>query len=391
MRVLILDPTFGAAGDMICGALLAAGGDREKTLSVMQSAGVSPEISETVRCGAPALRVITNAGKTRRTLDEVLAVVRKSSAGPAAKELAEKIFLRIHAAEEKVHGSGHGHFHEVGADDAVADVLGCCTAFLSLAADSVFVLPVATGFGTMTCDHGILPVPAPATAEILKNSELRVNLSSAFPGELCTPTGAAVLAEFAASYGSAEPSGRILATGSGAGTRDPEDHPNIVRAVLLASEVSEGRVDVLETNVDDVPGEVLASALPELMKAGARDASLVPIVMKKGRPGYLVRVVCLPADSGRLAQILARETGSLGIRCQPMVHRFAAARSVDTVSAVINGKIYTADVKTGFLEGKPYTRKAEFDQVQEIAQRSGVPVRDVKRIFEEEGWRTEQP
>ena len=169
-----------------------------------------------------------------------------------------------------------------------------------------------------------MPIPAPATSEILKASDLRVSLDS-FEGELCTPTGAALLAAFDEVFGTENQSGKLLSIGYGAGTRDPADHPNVLSAYIIDAEDNES-VDVLETNVDDISGELISSVLSTIMHEGARDASVSPIIMKKGRPGYLVRIISLPADSVRLAKILARETGSLGVRCTPMVHRFIAER-----------------------------------------------------------------
>ncbi|MCZ0860763.1 nickel pincer cofactor biosynthesis protein LarC [Methanocorpusculum sp. MG] len=390
MRLLVIDPGFGAAGDMMCGALLAAGADRDTVLSAMRSTAPELSVSQVVRCGIPAWYVRTHAGPAHRTLAEVLEIVRAADAPEAAIDLAERVFSRIAAAEEKVHRTHHVHFHEVGADDAIADVLGTCTALVTLGVDAVHILPLSVGFGTTVCAHGTMPVPAPATAEILRNSDLQVSVGE-FAGELCTPTGAALLAEFSASFGTSEHTGKIVSTGCGAGTRDPADHPNVLRAIVIdaATRFFAPAVDVLETNVDDVSGELLSDTISTLMDAGARDACLVPVVMKKGRPGYIVRVIAMPEDSERLARLLARETGSLGVRCMPMVHRFVADRRISSETVVVNGNTFTVDVKAAFMDGKPYLRKAEFDQVRDAANAAGVSVRDMKRVVEEEAWKKE--
>lgn len=385
MHLLIFDPVFGAAGDMILGSLLSLGADKESVLKAISFVS-KPEISITERCGISATYIHTNTEKTERNFREVCEIIDKADACAEAKNLAKKIFERIQKAESAVHKTEHVHFHEVGADDAIADVLGSCTAFLSLKVDGVFVKPLALGSGTIKCSHGIMNVPVPAVKEILESSNLKVSLDS-FSGELCTPTGAAILSELAESFGVDKAEGRLIKSGAGAGTRNPEDHPNILCSYILETEDSEGRVDVLETNVDDVSGEVLEASLAKIMNEGARDASLVPILMKKGRPGYLVRIVCMPKDSVRLAEILARETGSLGIRCTPMVHRFVADRIISNVSAVINDRVYIADVKSAMIDGSVYSRKAEFEDCRKIAESSGVSVKDVKRIFEEEAWK----
>ncbi len=390
MRLLVIDPKFGAAGDMITGALLAAGADRDAVVRAMRSVVADPEVEEVVRCGMPAVFVKTHAGPAHRTLEEVLARVLEADAPADAIDLAKRVFARISEAEERVHGSHHVHFHEVGADDAIADVIGACTGFVSLGVDAVHILPVSVGSGTVTCAHGRMPVPAPATAEILKNSDLVVSAGE-FSGELCTPTGAALLAEFSAMCATEHHTGKIVSIGCGAGTRDPADHPNVLRMMVMES-ASAGpffgpQVDVLETNVDDLSGEVLASVVAAMISAGARDACVIPIVMKKGRPGHIVRVICRPDDSERLARLLARETGSLGIRCMPMVHRFVADRTVSQEVVMVNGVPFAVDVKTAFMDGRPYSKKAEFDQVQKAADAAGVSVRDMKRVVEEEAWK----
>ncbi|HJK16058.1 MAG TPA: LarC family nickel insertion protein, partial [Methanocorpusculum sp.] len=207
MRLLVIDPGFGAAGDMMCGALLAAGADRNTVLCAMRSVAPEFSVSQVVRCGMPALYVQTHTGPAHRTLDEVLEIVRSADAPAAAVSLAERVFTRIAAAEEVVHGTHHVHFHEVGADDAIADVLGACTALVTLGVDAVHILPLSVGSGTIVCAHGTMPVPAPATAEVLRNSDLQVMIGG-FAGELCTPTGAALLAEFSASFGTKDHVGK---------------------------------------------------------------------------------------------------------------------------------------------------------------------------------------
>lgn len=387
MRILVLDPRFGAAGDMILGALLSLGADKDAALRSVASVS-KPDITKVTRAGITATYIRTNTEKSSRNLQEILEIISAADAPEKAREIAKQVFNRIQNAEAQVHQTEHVHFHEVGADDAISDILGSVTALLSLQVDGVHILPVSVGSGTLKCSHGIMPVPAPATTEILKASALSVSLGS-FEGELCTPTGAALLATFQESFGTKSPAGRLIASGSGAGTRDPADHPNVLLAYIIETEESGSAVDVLETNVDDVSGELLASVLSTMMSEGARDASVLPIIMKKGRPGHLIRVISLPADSARLAKILARETGSLGIRCIPMVHRFIADRKISTEHVVIDGKVYPVDVKTAYMDGSVYSRKAEFDDLQRIAEMSGVSVRTVKRIVEEEAWKTQ--
>ncbi len=196
MRLLIFDPFHGAAGDMITGALLDCGADRETVMRAMAAVVAEPSVTEVTRAGIRALKVDTKATPAHRTLAEVME--RLDEAAPCvpapALAMARRVFERINAAEEEVHGA-HVHFHEVGADDAIADVVGACTALHSLAVDGVAVLPITLGHGTATGSHGIFPVPAPATAAILQRTSLVVTPGD-HAGELCTPTGAALLAEF---------------------------------------------------------------------------------------------------------------------------------------------------------------------------------------------------
>ncbi|KUG19483.1 MAG: nickel pincer cofactor biosynthesis protein LarC [Methanomicrobiaceae archaeon] len=383
MKILLLDPFSGAAGDMIVGALLDVGADRSRVEAAMRSVVREPTIERVDRAGIQAVRVKTHAAAHHRTLAEVLDRVSGSAAPDAAREMAKRVFVRMHRAEERIHG-GHAHFHEVGADDAVADVVGACTALSSLAVDGVAVLPVALGRGAARSSHGTYPLPAPATVGILQDSDLQAFIGSE-EGELCTPTGAALLAEFCTLQASKLPPFSILAVGYGAGSRNPAGTPNVLRAMLVETEtpLQGDRIDILETNVDDVTGEVLGYTLSRLMAEGARDASALPALMKKGRSGHLIRVLCAPHDTDRLAEVLAAELGTLGVRCIPSVHRFTARRSIETVRVAIRGREYALDVKCGWLGDRVFSVKAEYEQAQACAGELGLPLRDVAAIAEE--------
>ena len=397
MRVLILDPFHGAAGDMITAALLDCGANQDIVVRAMKAVVAEPKISRVTRAGIQALRIETKALPVHRTLSEVLE--RLDAAAPhvpaPAMAMARRVFERINAAEEEVHG-GHVHFHEVGADDAIADIVGACTALHTLGADQIHILPVTLGHGTGTGSHGTFPIPAPATAAILRHANLST-ISGIHAGELCTPTGAALLAEFHATAGAPGelPAYTIKALGYGAGTRDPAHAPNVLRTMIVettgpAARLPEDEVDILETNIDDVSGEVIAHAIARFMDAGARDASATPIVMKKGRPGYLIRVICLPETSVLIAELMARELGTLGIRCIPSVHRFIAERTVEEIGVEIAGQRKKLPVKLGWMHGSIYTLKAEFEPAREFAKELGIPVRDVLRIVEEQARRQMQ-
>ncbi len=395
MRVLIFDPFHGAAGDMITGALLDCGADREAVLQAMAAVGAEPSVSEVTRAGIRALKVDTKAPPAHRTLADVME--RLNGAAPQvpapALAMARRVFERIHAAEFSVHGA-HAHFHEVGADDAIADVVGACTALHALAVDGVKVLPITLGHGTATGSHGVFPIPAPATAAILKRTGLVVTPGD-YEGELCTPTGAALLAEFSTLDPGAVGGYMILATGYGAGSRDPRHAPNVLRAMLVETTGTgdafpQDTVDLLETNVDDVSGEVIAHAVARFMEAGARDAAAVPVIMKKGRPGFLIRVISHPETSTRLAELMALELGTLGIRCIPAVHRFIAERTVEEVMVAIGNESRRMPVKCGRMHGRIYLVKAEFGPAEAWARERGLPVRDVIRAVEDAGRNLQQ-
>lgn len=383
MRLLIFDPFHGAAGDMITAALLDLGADRERVVEVMASVVGEPDIEIVDRAGILAVKVDTRAEATGRSLEQVLERVRMAEASPVVIDMAIRVFHRIAAVEEKIHGECT-HFHEVGADDAIADILGACTAFFSLNIDGAVILPLALGGGMIHGSHGTYPAPSPATLEILKDSGIQVRYGLPEDGELCTPTGAALLAEFSAVYGTQLREGGIVKVGYGAGSRDSPSIPNVLRAVILEfpQDLPSDLVDILETNVDDVDGEMLSAAMQKLMESGARDVSLIPCLMKKGRSGFLVRVVSTPDRSEKLAASMAQEIGTLGVRCTPSVHRFVAARLQELIEVEIKGERRRIAVKYANIGDRIFSIKAEFDQVSEWAGELDMPVREVKEIVE---------
>jgi len=387
MRALILDPFHGAAGDMVTAALLDCGADRDRVVRAMGSVVADPVVSTVTRCGIRATRVETTAGHTHRTLEEVLACCDAADAPQEALAKARRVFFRIAAAEEQVHGA-RTYFHEVGADDAIADVIGACTALQSLGVEGVAVLPVTVGRGRLQGSHGTYPVPAPATVAILQGSGLAITAGEEV-AELCTPTGAALLAEFSTIREADLGAYTIEKTGYGAGTRDPPGRPNVLRAIVAgtgAAPLPQDCVDVLETNVDDATGEVIAHAIARCMEEGARDAGAIPMIMKKGRPGHLIRVICTQEKSAVLATLLVRELGTLGIRCSPMIHRFVAERTTEEIPVAVCGQVRALPVKFGWLRGRVYTVKPEFEPARQWAQELGVPLRDVLLAATAAGW-----
>ncbi|MBN2734167.1 MAG: nickel pincer cofactor biosynthesis protein LarC [Methanomicrobiaceae archaeon] len=383
MRILLFDPFQGAAGDMIIGALLSLGADKKSVEKAMSSVVAKPDFTIVKKCGISALKVQTNADKTHRNLDQVLEIVEKAAASKDVIDMSKRVFERIAKGETAVHGVLK-HFHEVGADDAIADVLGACTAFLSLKTDAVYIKPVNLGDGFVKTEHGRMPVPAPATVEILIESGLKT-FSENNPkyGELCTPTGAALLSEFY-QKNQLQPAGKILSVGYGAGTKDLEDIPNVLRAAIIESDNQyKDYVEILETNVDDITGEVLAYTMQRVMEEGARDISSIPVTMKKGRNGFLIRVICSPDDSDKFVRILSEELGTLGIRHMQAVHRSILKRTFETVKLSINGESYNINVKIGWIENKPANLKTEFEDARSCAQKTGLPIREITLMAED--------
>jgi pyridinium-3,5-bisthiocarboxylic acid mononucleotide nickel chelatase len=305
MRILLIDPFHGAAGDMIIGALLSLIDEREMILQAMASVGIVPTIKTVQRCGITSLKVHTNAPKTHRTYEEVQAIIRTARVPSEVIERALKIFDRISRAEARVHGHGlifesepeenpHDHehnsdhthnnshifFHEVGADDAIADLIGSCMALYLLKPDRIIVLPVATGSGTVKIEHGIVPVPAPATAAILSESSL-ITLIGGREGELLTPTGAAILAEIVTDTSSDRNvenlTGAIVGVGYGAGTRDDPCSPNVIRMMLIEEKYgniwneASGWFNLSETNVENITGEIVDSLIKHILHEETKD------------------------------------------------------------------------------------------------------------------------
>ena len=378
---------------MIIGALLDCGADKNCVMQAMQSVVAEPTITQVTRAGIRAVKVNTHATFAHRTLSEVISRLDsvKAEVPPEALAMAKRVFERINCAEEQVHGS-HVHFHEVGADDAIADIVGACTALHSLGVEGVAVMPVTLGRGFVTGSHGTSAIPAPATVEIIRRSGL-MTLSGDEETELCTPTGAALLAEFSTMLPKNLGTYTIQTVGYGAGTRDPAGVPNVIRALVIETAgetlaLPHDTVDILETNIDDVSGEAIGYAIACFMEKGARDASAIPLIMKKGRPGFLIRVICSHDKSRELAELMARELGTLGVRCIPAVHRFIADRTVEGIDVEIAGIHRTMPVKFGWMQGRIYSLKAEFDPAKEWATELGKPLLEVQRAIENAAWKS---
>jgi len=393
MLALAFDGRTGASGDMLLGALLAAGADPDALSPVTDALPVDYRIETVQKRGVTATAVTVETDGERaeshdahRSYADVIDLLDAMALPSAAATNAAAVFERLAGAEAAVHGTGirDTHFHEVGADDALADVAGVCALLDDLGPERVVTTPVALGGGETTFSHGTYPVPAPATVELLESADFET-YGGPVEEELLTPTGAALLAELADGVPSLPPM-RTHKSGYGAGTLDLSERPNVLRAALgeTDGELRRDDITVLETNLDDAAPEVVGSLQETLLAAGARDVSVVPLTMKKSRPGHLVRVVCKPADAQSLARKLAVETGTLGVRETGASHRWIATRKFETATLDIDEENYEIPVKVASDEdGVVYDVSAEYDDALAVAEETGVPVREVCRRAEE--------
>jgi uncharacterized protein (TIGR00299 family) protein len=399
MRVLYFDCIAGISGDMALAAFVHAGADLDGIRKLLATIPVEPFELEAERVDAQGIdatkiSVSSEAAGVIRTYANIRSLVDGSDLPPEAKLLAQRIFRRLAEAEAVVHGRDVEHvtFHEVGAVDSIVDICGTAIAFTQLGVDRAFSSAVPTGFGMTRTEHGMMPIPAPAVVELLRGVPV---YSRGVPLELVTPTGAAILATTVEGYGDMPPL-RADAVGYGAGTH-PTDFPNVLR-VIVGEEVATAqpaeeigpttRETVLETNVDDLSPELSAYVLERLFEAGAQDAWLTPIVMKKGRPAVTISVLCSPARQDAIRDVLFRETGTLGVRASWVEKRALKREWIEVRTA--HGSVR---VKVGRLEGRVLSVSPEYEDCAAVARVAGIPAREVfeeaRRLAHEEIGPTE--
>jgi len=355
---------------MTVGALLDAGAPADALIDALKSldTGAQFEVEKTRRGGVTAskFRVITDAhGHAHRHLKHILGMIDKAPISDRAKQNASNVFRRLGDAEAQVHGVPveKVHFHEVGAVDSIADIVGACVALDLLDVGEIHASAINVGSGTVNTEHGLLPVPAPATAALLEGKPIFARGPAI---ELTTPTGAALATTLAAGFG-ALPAMSIARIGYGAGDHDFKDHANVLRVLVgertTATEAT--LVSVLEANIDDSSPQVLGYALERLLDAGALDASFSPLQMKKNRPGALLRVIARPEDQERLAEIVFAETSTLGLRIYTAERRVEERRivPVETPFGTVRVKV------SGHGAFTP-----EYDDCRALALQSGTPL-----------------
>lgn len=373
MTICYLDAFSGISGDMTVGALLDAGASSEALFDALRSlhTGARFEVEKTSRQGVTAskFRVIaTGATGVHRHLSHILDLIGRASIPHRARQNASAVFRRLGEAEAQVHGVPieKVHFHEVGAVDSIADIVGACVGLELLGVDQVYASAINVGSGTVKTEHGILPVPAPATAALLLGKPVYARGPAV---ELATPTGAALCATLAAGFGPL-PSMRISSIGYGAGDLDFKEQANVLRVIVgeRAGAPEATLVSVIEANIDDSSPQVLGYALERLIDAGALDASLSPLQMKKNRPGSLLRVIARPEDQERLAQIIFAETSTLGVRIHPAERRVEERRVVEVETPF--GKVRIKVSGHGAFA-------PEYEDCRAIAARTGTPLPQV--------------
>ncbi|MDB5308716.1 MAG: nickel pincer cofactor biosynthesis protein LarC [Gemmataceae bacterium] len=385
MRAAHFDCFSGISGDMVLGAVIDAGVPPDAIRAALDSLGlpIKLHVEKVKRCGFAATKATVEAADQEdyRFLPDVEAILAKGDLSPAQRDLAAAIFRKVAVAESVAHGMPleRVHFHEVGALDSIADIVGAAVGLDLLGVERFTSSPVPTGTGTVKCAHGIMPVPTPGTAELLKGVPLA---PSTVKGELTTPTGAAILTAVAAEY-TAAPAITIERIGHGAGTRDFIEQPNILRLFVGTTapggsrrvpEVSDesDTVVVLETNLDDAPAEVVGYCFDQLFAAGALDVFAVPIQMKKNRPGVLLSVIAEEGTVAELERILFREAATFGVR------RYTADRTkLRREEVTVSTPWGPVKAKRGWRGDGFEVVTPEFEDCARVARENGVPLREV--------------
>lgn len=372
MKICYFDAFSGISGDMTVGALVDAGADAAALIDGLASLGTGAEISveRVKRRGIAASKFHVRGGETKahRHLPQILKMIGGSALPERAKQNAAKVFEKLAEAEAKVHGVGMEkvHFHEVGAVDSICDIAGACLGLELLGVEAVHASAINTGSGTVTTEHGVLPVPAPATAELLNGKPVYARGPET---ELTTPTGAAILAALARGFGAMPPM-KLTGSGYGAGDKDFATHANVLRVLLgeTTGAVEATRVAVIEANIDDSSPQVLGYAQERLLEAGALDVTLGSLLMKKNRPGTLLKVIARLEDRETLAALVFAETSTLGLRIYEAERRVQARemREVETLYGRVRVKV---------SEGGDFA--PEYDDCLKLARASGVALKKV--------------
>ena len=391
MRAVYFNCIGGISGDMVLGALVDVGlslASLSEELSKLKLGGYRIEEARDRRGGISGTRVTVTLDKEAsqhgpRALKEILSIISASPLAPRVKERAKAVFQGLAQAEAKVHGSSieEVHFHEVGAVDAIVDIVGAAVALELLEVDRVYCSAIPGGGGTVSSSHGRLPVPAPATLELMAKARAPLRATSDPQMELSTPTGVAIMTALASFQ---PPTLEIERAGYGLGQRDLGDYPNVLGIWLGQVEGAEATrtLLLLETNIDDMNPELYGYVMERLFLVGARDVWFTPIQMKKGRPAVMLSVLSSPQDEDAVVRTILRETSSLGVRVRE-VRRHEAGREVKGVSTSLG----TVDVKVKLISGQAVAVSPEYESCRRIALEKDIPLQEVYRIVTSEAGR----
>ncbi len=375
MKVAYFDAFSGISGDMVVGALVAAGvpiDHLREGLGRLDLHGYSVTATPLQVRGIAAIKFdvhLEDAAHTHRRHADISALIEGSRLELGVKQMALRIFALLAQAEGRVHGvdAGEVTFHEIGAVDSIVDIVAAAIGFSTLGIERAFVSALPGGSGMVASQHGPLPVPAPATVELLRGFALRLGDGE---GELVTPTGAAIVAALAAP--GPPPPLRVIAVGCGAGSRSLADRPNLLRLMVgeVEAALERDQVAIIETNIDDSSPEIYDFVFERLFAAGALDVSLAAVQMKKNRPGTLLRVICAPADRQRLGEIVLTETSAIGIRSF-LAERLKLPREIREVSTEYGPvRVKMSRSPDGTLHAAP-----EYDDCARIARARGVALK----------------
>ncbi len=377
MTLAYFDCMSGISGDMFLGALIDAGLPVEDLSRAIESLGIEGlrlEAKKVTRLGISATKVdvVAPHEHVHRHLSHIERMIDESALDAGVKTTAKRIFRRVAEAESKVHDEPieKVHFHEVGALDSIADIVGAAAGIALLGIDECVFSPLAVGSGTVKAAHGVLPVPAPATAEILIGVPLRESLDT---GELTTPTGAAIARELGSRF-APMPAMTVTRIGCGAGSREGKNAPNVLRVLVgePSADTTPSRVTVIETGIDDMTGEAVAYATQALFAAGALDVFVTPVYMKKGRPANLITIIADQAKKDAILETLFRETTTFGARMASWDRVTLDRRFVEAESP-----FGTVRIKVGSLGGRAVSAAPEFEDARRIAAERGMPFRQV--------------
>jgi hypothetical protein len=379
MKVLYFDCFNGAAGDMLAGALIDSGVSVERIqteLRALNISGYTVEAQSVRKQGFAAtkfhVRMDTADDQPHRHLHHIEAIIAASSLSERVRQRVMMVFERLADAEAAAHGTTRDkvHFHEVGAIDAIVDIVSVCLAVEIIGPDRIVSSHLPVGSGSVKCEHGIMPVPAPATAILIKGVPIQQTDET---GELLTPTAAALLTTLCDEFGPL-PSVSIEQIGLGAGTRDGKTRPNILRVMIGTSEEQStcDTVAVLEANIDDAPGEWVGHCVSRLFDAGVLDAYTVPIYMKKGRPGVVLSVICEPKDQRRIEDIIFNETSTFGIR-----HRLMQRTKLRREHRTVETPYGPIRIKIGSRDGHAVSAAPEYEDCAAAAMKHDVALRTV--------------